>query len=107
MPVGYYRETPAGGDNVRRLTFGKTAVVYETEAPVFRLWVLSPLTEEFIQNQIAGEGLIPFLSSFLVISVFVGIQFLTYLLNIWVYYGFYCVTVVGGIIGFVYYLKKE
>ena len=66
-----------------------------------------PLTEEFIQSQIAGAGLIPFLLSFLVIVVFMGIQFLTYLLNIWVYYGFYCVTVVGGIIGFVYYLKKE
>ena len=29
-------ESPAGGDNVRRLTFGKTAIVYEAEAPAFR-----------------------------------------------------------------------
>ena len=65
--------------------------------PLFGL----PLTEEFIQSQIAGAGLIPFLLSFLIIVVFMGIQFLTYLLNIWVYYGFYCVTVVGGFIGFV------
>ena len=35
-------ESPAGGDNVRRLTFGKTAIVYEAEAPCFSLWVLSP-----------------------------------------------------------------
>ena len=37
-------ESPAGGDNVRRLTFGKTAIVYEAEAPCFSLWVLSPST---------------------------------------------------------------
>ena len=30
-------ESPAGGDNVRRLTFGKTAIVYEAEvSPAFR-----------------------------------------------------------------------
>jgi hypothetical protein len=29
-------ESPTGGDNVRRLTFGKTAIVYEAEAPTFR-----------------------------------------------------------------------
>ena len=69
--------------------------------PLFGL----PLTEEFIQSQIAGAGLIPFLLSFLIIVVFMGIQFLTYLLNIWVYYGFYCVTVVGGFIGFVYFSR--
>ena len=69
--------------------------------PLFGL----PLTEEFIQSQIAGAGLIPFLLSFLIIVVFMGIQFLTYLLNIWVYYGFYCVAVVGGLIGFIYFLR--
>ena len=66
-----------------------------------------PLTEEFIQSQIVGAGLIPFLLSFLVIVVFMGIQFLTYLLNIWVYFGFYCVAVVGGFIGFIYYFRRK
>ena len=66
-----------------------------------------PLTAEFVENQVAGEGLIPFLLSLFVIAVFMGIQFLTYLLNIWVYYGFYCVTVVGGIIGFIYFSRKN
>ena len=66
-----------------------------------------PLTEEFVQSQITGEGLLPFLSSLFVIIVFTGIQVLTYLLNIWVYYGFYCVTVVGGFIGFVYFSRRN
>ena len=38
-------ESPAGGDNVRRQTFGKTAIVYEAEAQAFRLWVLSHFTQ--------------------------------------------------------------
>ena len=66
-----------------------------------------PLTAEFVQSQIVDEGLIPVLSGLFVIIVFIGVQFLTYLLNIWVYYGFYCVTVVGGIIGFIYFLRKK
>ena len=44
MPEAIYSrngESPAGGDNVRRLTFGKTAIVCEAEAPCFSLWVLS------------------------------------------------------------------
>ena len=37
-------ESPAGGDNVRRLFFGKTAIVYEAEvSPRFSVWVLSPV----------------------------------------------------------------
>ena len=40
--ISPFRESPAGGDNVRRLTFGKTAIVYEAEvSPCFSLWVLS------------------------------------------------------------------
>ena len=66
-----------------------------------------PLAIEFVQSQMSGETIIPFLSSLFITGVFVGIQFLTYLLNIWVYYGFYCVTVVGGLIGFIYFLKKN
>ena len=66
-----------------------------------------PLSGEFIQKQMASESWIPFVCSLLVVAVFVGMQFLAYLLNIWVYFGVYCVMVVGGVIGFVYYLKKE
>ena len=66
-----------------------------------------PLAIEFVQTQMAGETMIPFLSSFFITGVFIGIQFLTYLLNIWVYYGFYCITVMGGLISFIYFLKKN
>ena len=66
-----------------------------------------PLAEEFVQSQMAGETMIPFLLSLLITGVFIGIQFLTYLLNIWVYYGFYCITVVGGLISFIYFLQTN
>ena len=66
-----------------------------------------PLAIEFVQTQMAGETLIPFLSSLFITGLFIGIQFLTYLLNIWVYYVFYCVTVVGGLISFIYFLQKD
>lgn len=66
-----------------------------------------PLAEEFVQSQMAGETLIPFLASLFSIGIFVGIQFLTYLLNIWIYYGFYSVMVVGGLTSFVYLLQKN
>ena len=66
-----------------------------------------PLAEEFVQNQTVGEGCIPFLLSSLGTGVFIGLQFLTYLLNIWVYYGFYAVMVVGGLISFIHFLQKN
>ena len=66
-----------------------------------------PLAIELVQNQAAGEFSVPFILSIFVVGVFVGIQFLTYLLNIWVYYGFYFITVVGGIISCVHFLQKN
>ena len=66
-----------------------------------------PLTGEFVQQQVAHESLIPFLLSLLITGVFVGIQFFTFWLNIWVYYGFYCVTVVSGLVGFIYLLREN
>ena len=66
-----------------------------------------PLAIEFVQIQMAGETMIPFLSSLFITGVFIGIQFLTYLLNIWVYYGFYCITVMGGLISFIHFLQKN
>ena len=71
--------------------------------PISRL----PLAIEFVQNQMAGELFLPFILSIFVVGVFVGIQFLTYLLNIWVYYGFYSITVVGGLISCVHFLKQN
>ena len=66
-----------------------------------------PLAIEFVQSQMAGETMIPFLLSLFITGVFIGIQFLTYLLNIWVYYGFYCITVMGGLISFIHFLQKN
>ena len=43
-------ESPAGGDHVRRLTFRKTAIVYEAEAPCFSLWVLSLMRNDTRQT---------------------------------------------------------
>ena len=66
-----------------------------------------PLAREFIQSQIAGAGWIPFLVTLFVIVAFTGIQLLTFWLSLWLYYGFYCVTVVGGLIGFIHHFKKN
>ena len=65
------------------------------------------LAEEFVQKRTAAAVWLPFICNLLAIGLFIGIQFLTYLLNIWVYYGFYCVMVVGGLTGFVYLLQKN
>ena len=66
-----------------------------------------PLSEEFIQKRMASESWIPLLCSGLVVIVFVGALFLAYLLSIWVYFGVYCVMVVGGCIGFIYHFRKK
>ena len=66
-----------------------------------------PLAEEFVHRQVAGDGCLPMIASIHIIGFFVGIQLLTFWLNVWVYYGFYCVTVIGGLIGFVYFLRKN
>ena len=61
-----------------------------------------PLAEEFVQKRAVTGAWLPFIFNILAIAIFVGIQFLTYLLNIWVYYAFYCVGIVGSLIGFIY-----
>ena len=66
-----------------------------------------PLAEEFVQKRMVAGAWIPVLCSGLAIAAFVGIQYLTYLINIWVYYSFYSVTVVSGLIGFVYFFRKD
>lgn len=66
-----------------------------------------PLAGEFVQQHIAHESLIPFLASLFIIGVFVGIQLLTFWLSLWVYHGFYCVTVAGGLIGFICFWARD
>ena len=65
-----------------------------------------PLAEEFVQKRTAGVW-IPFLCNLLAIGVFVGIQFLTYLINMRLYFVTYCIMVVVGIISFVYFWTKR
>lgn len=66
-----------------------------------------PLAEEFVQKRAVTGAWLPFIFNILAIAIFVGIQYLTYLLNIWVYYTFYSFGVVGGLIGFVYFWMKK
>ena len=66
-----------------------------------------PIAEEFVQKRAVVGAWLPFIFNIMAIAIFVGIQFLTYLLNIWVYYAFYCVGIVGGLIGFIYFWIKK
>ena len=66
-----------------------------------------PLAEEFVQKRATAGAWIPLVLSFLGIGAFIGIQALTYLINIWVYYGFSCIMVVSGLVSFAYLLRKN
>ena len=66
-----------------------------------------PLAEALVQKRAAAAVWIPFLCTLLAVGIFVGIQFLTYLLNVWVYSGFYVVTIVGSLIGFIYLFTRK
>ena len=65
-----------------------------------------PLAEEFIQKRTVGVW-IPFLCNLLAIGVFVGIQFLTYLINVRLYFVTYCVMIIAGIISFAYFWTRR
>lgn len=65
-----------------------------------------PLAEEFVQKQLAPAVWIPHLG-YVLGAVFAGIQFLAYVINIQVYYGFYCVIVGGGLISFTCLFEKK
>ena len=65
-----------------------------------------PLAEEFVQKRRAAVW-IPFFCTLLAIGVFVGIQFLTYLINVRLYFVTYCIMVVAGIISFVYFSMRR
>ncbi len=66
-----------------------------------------PLAEEFVQKRMVTGAWIPVVLSLLGIGAFVGIQFLIHLLNMWVYYGFYCVMIVAGFIGWLHFFRKK
>ena len=66
-----------------------------------------PLAEEFVQKRMAAGAWIPFVYSAVAVIVFVGIQYLTYLINIWVYYVFYCVTIIAGFVGWIHFFRKK
>ena len=66
-----------------------------------------PLAEEFVQKRMVAGAWIPVVLSLLGIGAFIGIQFLVHLLNIWVYYGFYCLMVVAGFIGWLHFFRKK
>ena len=65
-----------------------------------------PLAEEFVQKQLAPAVWIPHLG-YVLGAVFAGIQFLSYVINIGVYYSFYSVIVAGGLISFTFLFQKE
>ena len=65
-----------------------------------------PLAEELIQKRTTAVW-IPFLCNLLAIGVFVGVQFLTYLINVQLYFVTYCIMVVAGIINFVYFWTRR
>ena len=66
-----------------------------------------PLAEEFVQKRVVAGTWIPFVLSVLAILAFMGLQFLTYWLNISLYYGFYCVVVAAGFIGWIHFFRKK
>ena len=65
-----------------------------------------PFSEE-INPKKGGMGCAHFIYVNLAIVGFIGIHFITYMIHVWVYIGVYCVSVVGGLIGFVYLFSKR
>ena len=66
-----------------------------------------PLAEEVVQKRLASAAGWIHALSYLLGPVFAGIQFLIYMIDIQVYYGFYCLVVVGGLISFTYSFQKK
>jgi hypothetical protein len=65
-----------------------------------------PLAAELVQKRLSRVGWIAPIS-YLLGTVFALTQLLIYVINIGVYYGFYCVIVVGGLISFTFLFQKE
>jgi hypothetical protein len=65
-----------------------------------------PLSKEAVEID-RMAGCLAYGISMIAAGVLVGIQFLAAFIDIWVYIGVYCIIVVGGVIGFVKFYKKE
>ncbi len=65
-----------------------------------------PLAEELVQKQVRLVQWIAPIGSVLGIG-FPFIQLIAYWINIWVYYGFYCIIVAGGLISFTCLFQKK
>lgn len=66
----------------------------------------TPLSLEVVQKSRDFDWL-SFVFGLLACGILVGIQFLAFWLNIWVYIAVYCVIVIGGFIGFIYLFGKK
>ncbi len=67
-----------------------------------------PLSQEFVLKRVVFSTLKPFLCTILIVGIIVGIQYLTYKLGFWIYFGGYCFIVLSGLIGFIYlFFHKE
>ena len=64
-----------------------------------------PLSEEVLKT-VKMTGCLAYGLSMIAAGALVGIQFLARLLHLYVYVGVYCIIVVGGLIGFIYYWTK-
>lgn len=66
-----------------------------------------PLSQEFVLKRAVFSSLKPFLCTVLTVGIVVGIQYLTYKLGFWIYFGYYCFIVLGGLIGFIYLFTRK
>lgn len=66
-----------------------------------------PLSQEFILKRMVFSTLTPFLYTVLIVGTIVGIQYLTYKLGFWIYFGCYCFIVLGGLISFIYFFTRK
>ena len=66
-----------------------------------------PLSEEYVQKRMIFSTLKPFLCTVLTVGIIVGIQYLTYKLEFWIYFGYYCMFVLGGLICFIYLFTRN
>jgi len=65
-----------------------------------------PLSKEPVEID-RMAGCLSYGISMVIAGVLVGILFLARFIHVWVYIGIYCVMVIGGLIGFIKFYKKE
>lgn len=65
-----------------------------------------PLSKEPVEID-RMAGCLAYGISMIITGVLVGVQFLARFIHVWVYIAVYCVIVVGGLIGFIRFYKKE